>query len=413
MKKILKYVLIVLGTLALAALLYQFRMIVVMLLVSLLIAVTSRPALTRLEEWGLSGFLAQFVILVLAAGLLIGFFVLAGPSLSDELQRMTNLWFLQYKALYQSWIDGETWQRNLLSGFPEPSNITDYYLGAEGELIFPAAVNLTENLGAFFGTTFIILTFSLYWAQDEDNFVRILLTFFSARRRGYIRSTWRKVEHGVGMYARHELILGLLAASLLGLGYWLFQTPFPMVLTVLGLIGWLIPLVGIAVVLIPVILATTGSVWWVALISSAYTLLVFFGLRYWVKPKYLTSTRYSNFLIVFWVVVLGGLLGVGGYLAGPIVAVGVESVWKQYISYRSNRGYLSEGNDQIIGIRERLSSAYEQYDQINDQFPSRQLESIFNRLEESIQKVEQLEDYHFYESRRSSNPDEFNVSRPM
>ena len=95
--------------------------------------------------------------------------------------------------------------------------------------------------------------------------------------------------------------------------------------------------------------------------------------------------------------VLGSLAGVGGYIAGPIVAVGSEAVWKQYIKFRANRHETSEVEGQVENIRQRFSSTYKQYGEIKDLYPSQQLESIFNRLEQSITKVEQLEDQRFSE----------------
>ncbi len=103
-------------------------------------------------------------------------------------------------------------------------------------------------------------------------------------------------------------------------------------------------------------------------------------------------------MTVVWVVVLGSLLGVGGFVAGPIVAVGSEAVWKQYIKFRANRPETAEVEAQIAKIRERFSLAYDQYGQIKDQYPSQQLDSIFTRLERSIRKVEKLEESRFSES---------------
>ena len=139
--------------------------------------------------------------------------------------------------------------------------------------------------------------------------------------------------------------------------------------------------------LIPVILTALSGGLWLVVLSVAYTLLVFMGLKYWIEPKYLHTRRYSSFLIVFWIVVLGEFLGVGGYLAGPVVAVATEVIWGQYLQYRTGR----ELDDlRLADLAQRYAALQERYTATREEYPYPQLGSLLDRLERSLNKTERL-----------------------
>jgi hypothetical protein len=148
-----------------------------------------------------------------------------------------------------------------------------------------------------------------------------------------------------------------------------------------------VPLLGFAIILIPVILTALSVGLWQVALSVAYTLLVFMGLKYWIEPKYLHSRRYSSFLIVFWIVVLGSFLGVGGYLAGPVVAVATEVIWSQYLQYRSGREF---DDLRLAGLTQKYAALHERYVATREEYPSPQLGSLIDRLERSLKKTERL-----------------------
>jgi len=147
--------------------------------------------------------------------------------------------------------------------------------------------------------------------------------------------------------------------------------------------------------LIPVFLTTLGSGWWIMLVSIAYTLLILMGLKYWLEPTYLHPQRYSSFLIVFWIVILGSFMGLGGYLAGPIVAVISQTLWSQYLQYRS-RPELDEVR--LKDIRQRYAAVIQRYGEVRTNDPSPKLDSLLARLERSLDHTEQLAEERVLES---------------
>lgn len=395
MRQIIKYTLVVLGTISAVILIYQFRIVVLLLVISLALTATSRPLLNYLGRYRIPGFLAQLLILIIVSAAIFGFVILVGPVLTAEIQLLTNYSLVEYNLTYNIWETGPAWQQMIVSRLPEPDRLVDHLVGTDGELLLPTAVNLTQNLATFFSNLFIVLIFSLYLAQDHNQFIRLWLSLLPAHRRIPVRDAWQAMEQSIGQYLRHELALGLLAAMLLGTGYALLGLPYYAALAILAFIGWFIPLLGFAIILIPVFLAALGGGWWLVTMTLAFTLLILLGLKYWIEPKYLHPRYYSSFLIVFWIVVLGSLFGLGGYLAGPVVAVASQTLWIQYLQYRS-RPELDE--IRLADLRQRYTSIHERYDKARKANPSPQLGSLLDRLEHSLTQTEQLAEEGFTEN---------------
>jgi predicted PurR-regulated permease PerM len=387
MRHIIKYTLVVLGTISVAVLFYQFQVVLLLLVASLAVTAASRPLLDYLGRLRMPGFMAQLLILILVLSAIIGVIVLMSPLLGAEMQLLTDQSILQYSSAYRTWENGPAWQQTIASRLPEPSRLADNFIGTNGELLLPAAINLTQDLATFFTNFFILLTFSLYWAQDRNRFIHVWLSFLPPYRRTPVRNAWLATEQAVGSYLRHELVLSLTAALILGIGYALLDLPYHITLALLVFIGWFIPLLGLAVILIPVFLTALGSGWAIVLISIAYTLLVLMGLKYWFEPKYLHPRRYSSFLIVFWILVLGSTLGLGGYLAGPVVAVASQTLWDQYLKNPSRRE-LEEID--LADLRQRYAEVYGKYNDIDEADRSPQLKSLIDRLERTLNDMESL-----------------------
>jgi predicted PurR-regulated permease PerM len=302
---------------------------------------------------------------------------------------------IRYEMAYRVWEADPTWQPILTSSFPEPSQLVGTVLGENGELLLPAALNLTQSLVAIFSNLFILLTFSLYWAQDQNHFERLWLSFLPPNRRIPARSAWRAVEQAVGGYLRQELALGLVAALLLGAGYALLGLPYPVTLALLAFMGWFIPLLGFVIILIPVFISTIELGWGMVFLASAFTLLILLGLKYWIEPKYLHSRRYSSFLIVFWTVVLGSFLGPGGFLAGPAVAAAAQAIGEQYLPYWLKPEPVEI---QLAALEQRYTTAFQRFREVEAESPSPELGNIFSRLDHSLQRAEELVESPYAES---------------
>lgn len=387
MRQVIKYTLVILGTICVVLLVYQFRLLLLLLVISLALTATTRPLLVRLGKFRIPGFFAQLLILILILAAIGGYISLIGPALAAELEHLINTALIRYNALYRVWQAGSAWQQIMATSLPEPGKLVNSIVGSNGDLLLPTAINLTQYLASFFSSLLILFAFSMYAAQDQNRFLRLWLSLLPAHRRAPVRAVWLAVEQAVGRYLRQQLTLGLVAAILLGLGYLLLGLPYPAGLSLLTLLSWFIPLLGFATILIAVFLSASGLGWGTVLAATLFTILVLLGLKYWIEPKYLHPWRYSNFSIVFWIVILGSLTGLGGFVAGPVVAVATQAIWSQYLQYRLKPGQVQI---QLAALHQRYLEATARYAEMEDTQPSPELGSILNRLQHYLSQAEPL-----------------------
>ena len=99
----------------------------------------------------------------------------------------------------------------------------------------------------FFGTilnVLIIVVLSLYWSIDRIHFERLWLSLLDVGRRQRARESWRAIEQATGAYLQREVVQSLAAGVMLGIGFWAFQQPYPVLSAAVGALAWLIPWVG-------------------------------------------------------------------------------------------------------------------------------------------------------------------------
>ena len=108
MKRLALYVLIIAVTVAALILLWQFRSVLILLLLSLMLAAALRPSADYLTSRGLSVSLSWLLVylgLFLVVGLTL--FFLGGPLL-DELRLLSNYLVILYDFTYQQWDNSDS-----------------------------------------------------------------------------------------------------------------------------------------------------------------------------------------------------------------------------------------------------------------------------------------------------------------
>jgi predicted PurR-regulated permease PerM len=401
MRQVIKYTLVILGTISVVTLVYQFRLLLLLLVVSLALTAATRPMLAHLGKLRIPGFLAQLLILILILAIIFGYISLIGPVLLAEFEYLINTALIRYNAIYRVWQAGSTWQQMMVTSLPEPGKLVNSLVGVDGELLIPTAINVTQFLAGVISSLFILFAFSMYAAQDQNRFLRLWLTLIPAHQRGPIRTAWLAADQAVGRYLRQQLSLGLVAALLLGLGYGLFGLPYPAGLALLTFFFWFVPLIGFAMIIIAVLLSASGLGWGPVLAASSLTILILMGLKYWIEPKYLHPWRYSNLSIVFWIVILGSLMGLGGFVAGPVVAVATQAVWNQYLQYRLKPG---QAQIQLTALQQRYLEATARFAEMDVAHPSPELGSILIRLQHYLSQAEPLAADGFLETTQVESP---------
>ncbi len=397
--------LVVIGTavmttlLALVAL-WQFRIVVVYVLISLALAATVRP-MSRSES---RRSLRARLLLILLYAVSIGFFslliLLLGRLLIGDLQQLAQKISVQSTWALPPWLADSMFQQTLDRWLPTPDKIFDA-LTSQRQLVFSAALGFTQGIGGVVSAFFVILFLSVYWSINQNHFERLWLSLLPAEQRTHARDVWRTLELDLGSYIRSEIVQSLLAVVLLGIGYWMLGSPYPALLAVVGGIAWLVPIVGaVLAVILPLLLGLlTGAQ--LGLFTVLYTLLVLVALQLWVEPRLFRRNWDNPILTLVILLAMADAFGLMGVIVAPPISVFCHILWNLLASDR----LAPENAVQASDLKERQARLRLVIEEMDGPPPPLVLSSM-ERLAGLIQKAEPV----LQEALPPAPPDMFHAS---
>ena len=330
--------LLVIGTavmttlLALVAL-WQFRIVVIYVLISLALAATVRPIARSQSRRNLVTRLLLILLYLLSLGIFGLLIFLVGRLLVGDLQQLAQKISTQSTWMLPPWLVGGWFQQALNRWLPTPDKLFDA-ITSQPQLMLSAVLGFTQGIGGIVSGFLIILFLSIYWSINQNHFERLWLSLLPSEQRTHARDIWRTLENDLGAYIRSEIIQSLLAVLLLGLGYWMLGSPYPALLAVVGAMAWLVPVVGAALaVVLPLLLGLlTGAP--LSLVTVLYTFLVLIALQVWVEPRLFQRKWDNPILTLFLVLVMANAFGLLGIIVAPPLSVVCQILWNLLINDR-------------------------------------------------------------------------------
>jgi predicted PurR-regulated permease PerM len=282
-------------------------------------------------------------------------------------------------------LEGSSFQQALVARLPPPSKLFEAVTGEQGQLVLPAILGFTQGIGGVVSGVLVILFLSLYWSINQIHFERLWLSLLPSGQRKQARDIWRTVEPDIGAYIRGQVIQSLLAGLLLGLGYWLLGSPYPALLALAGALACLIPVVGVALAVIPVLLVGLLTGVQLSLFTALYALVVLIALGVWVKPR-LFNRRWDNpILTVVLLIALADAFGLVGIIVAPPLSVVCQILWSRLVSHRAVLGAAAQVSD----LKERQALVWAAIKAM-DEPPLALVTSSMERLTHLIEKAEPI-----------------------
>lgn len=348
-KRLVMFGAAVMTALLVLAVLWQFRIAAIYLLVSLALAATVRPLIDNLSRRSLVkrlGFIMLYLVILGGFGLLL-FHV--GRLAIGDIQQFTQTLSVQNEWRLPTWLEGSSFHRALVMRLPPPSKLFEAVTATQGQLSLPVILGLTEGIGGVVSGILAIVFLSIYWSIGQVHIERLWLSLLPPGKRKQARGIWRTIEPNLGAYIRSELIQSLLAALLLGLGYWLLGSQYPMLMALVGAIAWLVPVVGAALaVILPVSMGLLTGVQ-LALFTALYTLIVLITLQVWLEP-HLYNRKWDNPILTLVILLaMADAFGLLGILVAPPLSAVCQILWNRLFSNRRASGAAARVSD----LRER------------------------------------------------------------
>lgn len=345
--------LVVIGTAVLTTLLalvalWQFRIVVVYVLISLALAATVRPMARSESRRNFRTRLLSILLYVVSLGIFGLLIFLVGRLLIGDLQQLAQKISMQSTWMLPPWLEGGFFQQALNRWLPTPDKLFQA-ITSQRELMYSAVLGFTQGIGGIVSGFLVILFLSIYWSINQNHFERLWLSLLPSEQRTHARDIWRTLEHDLGAYTRSEIIQSLLAVLLLGLGYWMLGSQYPALLAVVGAVAWLVPVVGAALaVILPLLLGLlTGAP--LSLLTVLYTFLVLIALQVWVEPRLFQRKWDNPILTLVIVLAMADAFGLLGIIVAPPLSVVCQILWNLLINER----LTPETTVQVADLRER------------------------------------------------------------
>ena len=385
MKRLAGYTAAVIATLSLLIVLWEFRAVVGLFVLSLLAAAAVRPLIERVVKVGLPLPLAMLLIYIALLGVVVLSLYAIRDSLIAEVQVLANYVAITYETRYPLWLEGNAAQQALATRLPPPEQIYEVLAGQEGDAMARALFGITQGVFAALGGLALVLVLSIYWSVDRERFERLWLSVLPAAQRARARDIWRAIETGVGAYIRSEAVQAFMAALLLGIGFHVLGLDYPTILAILGGIAWLIPVAGFVLIAAPVLAVGLAADLGLAVAATLYTLTVLLILERVVEPRLFNRRRYSSLLIVLTMIPLAEAFGIAGLIVAPPLAAAIQILLGRLLVQRNGQAQVQTA-EQVTGLEERLAELRSRFDQL-DEPPTPEIANMMERLDGLLRKA--------------------------
>jgi predicted PurR-regulated permease PerM len=356
MTTVLRYAVIVIATLAVLLLLWQFASAIVLFVLSLAVAAMLRPIITNLGNQYRSKRLALGLVYGIVIISLIGFLLVIGPLLLQDLQNGTNDFISNYDRVKEEWSDrGSLFQKTLAEQLPPSFDLFQALTSTEdGAPILTGAFTVVQNLFSSMGNLAIVIILSLYWSADQLRFERLGLSLLPDPYHAKALQVWRSVETRVGAYLRGELIQSILTGLVVWLGYAAMGIRYPVLLALWVALVRLIPWFGALIAVIPALLIGIGTSSILGVLAALYTISILLFAKLVIEPRFFRRERYSSLLIILFLIALARAFGFIGVVLAPPLAVAIQILFEQLYPFPEQR-YSPEALEKARDIRKRLA----------------------------------------------------------
>ena len=354
MMRVIRYATVVVVTLAALLVLWQFRIAIVLFLLSLAVAGALRPLINGLMERRITKRLALAIVYSLLVVSIVGALLLIGPSLLEDLQTASDDFISNYDRAKTEWPrSGTLFQKTLAQQLPPSAKLYEALISGEGIPALQGVFGFAQNFFSILGYIAIIIILSLYWSADQLRFERLGLSLLPTEYHPKALHAWRSIEAGVGAYLRSEIVQSVLAGLLLWMIYLTLDIRYPTLLALWGAVVRLIPWFGALIAVLPALFVAIGSSPILGFVAAISTIAVLFLLKEVIEPRVFHRHKYSALLIVLFVIGLAQVFGFIGVILAPPFAVAVQILFRELYPFPTSM-FSREISERVASIRTRL-----------------------------------------------------------
>jgi len=333
----------VLMFLALAALLWFLKDLVLILVTAVVIASAMEPAVNFLTRRRIHRILSVILVYLCVFSAFISvLFIFIPPLLGDAADFLSRL----PQTLSAINISDAT------HGILPWGNVGDQISSADllrniSKTLSDTTGGVFTTLSAFFGglTSFVlIIVFSFYFSVQEtgvDDFLRVVTPI---KEQAYVLNLWKRSQEKIGKWMQGQLILGIIVGILLYLGLVILGIPNALMLAVIAGLFELIPVFGQILAAIPALAIgfADGGVTALLLVAGLYLVVQQFE-AHLIYPVVVKKVVGVPPLLVIIALIVGAKLA--GFL-GILLSVPIAAAIQEFVSDIERKKSKALANDE-------------------------------------------------------------------
>lgn len=306
-----------------------------------------------------------------------------------------------YDRIWAQWPEGTQFQQMVAQRLPPPAKLYQSFSPERQNSSLQGVLGITLGSLTFLGELATILILSVYWGIDRVHFERLWLSILPVDTRARARDIWRAIESDFGAYVRSELFQSLLASLFLGVGLWLLDVRYPVLLAILGSLAWLVPWLGGVIAVLTIAAAASPQGIGLAILSGGYAAGVLIFLQVYIEPRFFRHGQFSSLLSILLILALVEPFGLLGVIIAPPLAAAAELIF--HYSIHSHRQPVElESVRRISELRVRIQ-AIRELESANDRTLEPQTASLLARLEALVDRADSV--IEFAEEKNSIVPE--------
>jgi putative heme transporter len=307
---------IVLGTLALAYLLFATLNVWIVLIVAILIASAFRPLIMRLRRWRLPEAVAILIVYGLfTLGTILLFVSVLPPVVNQFVSYIQNEDRLANRIIIaQFWVNRTISQATGTDvGISIPEDDIRRSVRDLVETIRVTAPNLVTDASNLLSNVILIIVMGVYWITSRQKAEDFIVELMPPKRQPQARAILQEVEFGLGAYVRGVATISMIVGTLCFIALLLLRVPNAATLAFIYALSTAVPIIG---GLVGVVVCTV-----LALLSSPtlalFVLIVTVALQqfenYYLAPRIVSqNTVFDEILVIVFIAAgfsLGGITG--------------------------------------------------------------------------------------------------------
>jgi predicted PurR-regulated permease PerM len=377
---------LVILTLALLILFWQFRAVIIIFLMALAVVAATRPLVESFELGKISRGIALILVYVALFGLVLVIFAAISDTLTEDFALLSTQLTMTYEGMYNNWPDGNAFQRTVADLLPPPEDLFDVFAGEP--LIGLLLIELTSTLISFITEFAWVIILSVYWAIDRTRFERLWLSLLAVESRTWARNTYRQIEHEIGVYIRSMFVRAILSGILIGLGLSIMGVNYATLLAIFGALLSLIPWLGVLLVIIPVILSGLTTSVQLAVLAAVYTFIILILLEVVIVPRIVSRGRYSSLLMILIAIMLFDGAGLLALVLAPPLSAAIQLVVRRLRESPPEQASVHPVR-QIADLQARVERVHEMLKETEGETPP-YTASMMKRLEDLVNEADAL-----------------------